>query len=138
MRPGSEIGKGETIIELFLQVDNTNQFLSQLLKYIQTEIDPQMKQTKDDDSLYIGCENFYAYILTEDIPPFEYVERELDVTLNLDIDIEIYQKKQVEGVANLRMIIEWFLGTFAGDLALFSDTTELIALRRRGEVINEL
>ena len=97
-----------------------------------------MKQIKDDDSLYIGCENFYAYILTEDIPPFEYIERELDVTLNLDIDIEIYQKKQVEGVANLRMIIEWFLGTFAGDLALFSDTTELIALRRRGEVINEL
>ena len=130
--------KGGTTIELFLQVDNTNQFMTQLWEYIQSEIDPQMKQTKDDDSLYIGCENFYAYILTEDIPSYECVERELDVTLNLDIDIEIYQKKQTEGVVNLRTIIEWFLETFAGDLVLFSDTSELIALRRRGEIIHEL
>lgn len=62
----------------------------------------------------------------------------MDVVLNLDIDIEIYQKKQPEGVASLQAIIEWFLGTFAGDMVLFSDTSKLIALRRRGEVINEL
>lgn len=96
-----------------------------------------MKQTQDDDSLYIGCENFYAYILTEDVPSFECIEEEFDVTLNLDIDIEIYQKKRAEGVANLRTIIEWFLGTFAGDLVLFSDTTELIVLRQRGKLLKK-
>ena len=129
--------KGESIIELLIQTNNISQFLSKLLKYIQTEIDTQMRQITDDDSIYIGCKNFYAYILTNDIPSFECIEKAFDVILNLDIDIELYQEKWDVGVANLRMLIEWILETFTGDMVLLSDTSELIALRQRGEVIRK-
>ena len=108
--------------------------MSQLLKYIQSKIDVQMRQTKDDDSIYIGCKNFYAYILTKNVPSFECIEKEFDVSLNLDIDIEIYQEKWDCGVANLRLIVEWFLETFTGDMVLLSDTSELIALRQKNKV----
>lgn len=91
----------------------------------------------DDDSIYIGCKNFYAYILTKDIPSFECIEKAFDVTLNLDIDIAIYQEKWDAGVANLRMLIDWILEAFAGDMVLLSDTSELIALRQRGEIIKK-
>lgn len=96
-----------------------------------------MRQITDDDSIYIGCKNFYAYILTKDIPSFECIEKAFDVILNLDIDIELYQEKWDVGVANLRMLIEWILETFTGDMVLLSDTSELIALRQRGEVIKK-
>ena len=129
--------KGESIIELLIQTNNISQFLSKLLKYIQTEIDTQMRQITDDDSIYIGCKNFYAYILTKDIPSFECIEKAFDVILNLDIGIELYQEKWDVGVANLRMLIEWILETFTGDMVLLSDTSELIALRQRGEVIKK-
>ena len=104
------------------------------MKYIQSKIDAQMRQTKDDDSMYIGCKNFYAYILTENIPSYECIEKEFDVSLNLDIDIEIYHEKWDYGIANLRLIVEWFLETFTGDMVLLSDTSELIALRQRSKV----
>lgn len=122
-------------MELLFQTDNTEQFLSNLLMYLQSKIDGKMKQVRDDDSIYIGCENFYAYILTKDVPSFECIEKELDVTLNFDIDIEIYQKKQSKGIADIQMLIKWFLGTFTGDMVLLSDTSELIALRQRGNLI---
>ena len=50
-------------MELLFQTDNTDQFLSNLLMYVQSKIDSKMKQVRDDDSIYIGCENFYAYVL---------------------------------------------------------------------------
>lgn len=130
--------KGGTIIELLIYAENTSQFLSQLLKHIQAEIDPQMKQVKDDDSLYIGCKNFYAYILTEDMPSFVCIEEAFDATLNFDIDIEIYQKTWSEGVADIQAIVEWFSAVFPGDLVLLSDTSELLALRRRGVIVKSL
>ena len=55
-------------MELLFQTDNTDQFLSNLLMYVQSKIDSKMKQVRDDDSIFIGCENFYAYVLTKDIP----------------------------------------------------------------------
>ena len=122
-------------MELLFQTDNTDQFLSNLLMYVQSKIYSKMKQVRDEDSIYIGCENFYAYVLTKDIPSLECIEKELDVTLNFDIDIEIYQKKQSKGIADVRMLIEWFLRTFSGDMVLFSDTSNLIALRQRGNLI---
>lgn len=124
-------------MELLIQTNNKAEFFSQLLKYIQTEIDAQMKQSRDNDCIYIGCRNFYAYILTEDIPSFECVEKEFDVVLNFDIDIEIYQKKWTEGVSNIRMLMRWFLEAFTGDMVLLSDTSELLALRQRGKVIKK-
>ena len=130
--------KGGNTIELFIHADDTSQFLSRLLKHIQTEIDPHMKQTEDDDSIYIGCRNFYAYILTKDVPSFSCIEKAFDVTLNFDVDIEIYQKTWREGIADLQMIVGWFLGSFSGDMILLSDTSELLALRRKGEIIQRL
>lgn len=97
-----------------------------------------MKQIRDDDSLYIGCKNFYAYILTEDIPSFASLEETFDATLNFDIDIEIYQKTWSKGVVDIRAIVEWFTAFFPGDLVLLSDTSELLALRCRGAIIKSL
>ena len=41
-------------MELFIHADDAGQFLSQLSMHIQIEIDSQMSQTEDDDSIYIG------------------------------------------------------------------------------------
>ena len=76
--------------------------------------------------------------MIKDVPSFACIEEAFHVALNLDIDIEIYQKSWNKGIADLRAIVKWFSETFSGDMVLLSNTSELLALRRSGEIIKSL
>lgn len=124
-------------MDIIMYLDNVEAFSLELQAYIQRELagSSGIQHQICDDLIYIGYKNLYLYLLGPDILSIDSIEEDYGVSVNLNIDINLYNNRYHEAVRDVAMISKWALDNYPGDFILLDDDSCELLIRRSGHII---